>query len=249
MARATQVLAVTTALGVVASVYLFLDNRSLRSELADRPATTALAPAAPKDTVAARTGDPWTQPDKRSAKLPTGTASTEAPALPEAPKESRLDRRQRRLQEFSAMFGRHDGETDEEYRARIGPMMVAGLAMPRMRVAEYRPVDPEESDALDRDLARAAELVRHGDVALTPAGRALDEDAGVAALVELATTDPELFVRARGLDSALEHGLIRVDGVDTTDLAELSRRGAQRDGRTFSLWLVPASSWDQEGTT
>ncbi len=166
MARATQVLAVTTTLGVVASVYLFLDNRALRSELADRPATTAPAPAAPKDTVAARTGDPWTQPDKRSAKLPTGTASTEAPSLPETPKESRLDRRQRRMQEFSAMFGRHDGETDEEYRARIGPMITAGLVVPRMRVAEFRRtaeekagVTPEQSKQLDQAFEKV-----YGDV-------------------------------------------------------------------------------------
>jgi hypothetical protein len=151
------------------------------------------------------------------------------------------------LVQQSGEFRRSDGD-DDWVLVPVGPDTANGPP-DGVRVAEYRPVDPEASDALDRELARAAELVRDGDVTLTPAGRALDEDAGVAALVDLATTDPELFVRARGLDSALEHGLIRVDGMDPTELAELSRRGAQRDGRTFSLWLVPAASWDQEGTT
>lgn len=151
------------------------------------------------------------------------------------------------LVQQSGEFRRSDGD-DDWVLVPVGPDTENGPAG-GVRVAEYRPLDAEESAALDRELSRAAELVRDGEVALTPDGRALDEDSGVAALVEMAATDPELFVRARGLDSALEHGLIRVDGMDAAELAELSRRGAQRDGRTFSLWLVPAASWDQEGTT
>jgi hypothetical protein len=151
------------------------------------------------------------------------------------------------LVQQSGEFRRSDGDEDWVL-VPVGPDTANGPTGGE-RIAEYRPIDAEESAALDRELARAAALVDDGDVSLTPAGRALDDDAGVAALVEMASTDPELFVRARGLDSALEHGLISVDGMDADELAALSRRGAQRDGRTFSLWLVPATSWDQEGTT
>ena len=55
------------------------------------------------------------------------------------------------------MFGRHDGETEEEYKARIGPMISAGLAIPRMRAMENRRlaeekagVTPEQSAKLDQ---------------------------------------------------------------------------------------------------
>lgn len=55
------------------------------------------------------------------------------------------------------MFGRHDGETEEEYKARIGPMISAGLAIPRMRAVENRRiaeekagVTPEQSAKLDQ---------------------------------------------------------------------------------------------------
>lgn len=164
MARATRIFVATTLLGLATSVWLYLDNRSLRDQLA-RPEAPAAAPAQTADPVAAPAGDPWTEADPRSARLPV-TTPTAQPALPAPPKESRLDRRQRRLQEFSAMFGRHDGETEEEYKARIGPMIAAGLAMPRMRVAEYRRVaeekagvTPQQSKQLDQAIDKM-----YGDV-------------------------------------------------------------------------------------
>ena len=109
--------------------------------------------------------DPWTAADARSAtiKAPKATAT---PALPEAPTEHRLDRRARRTEEFAAMFGRHDGETEEEYKDRIGPLITAGLAIPRMRVAENRRVaeeragvTPEQSAQLDQAFEKV-----YGDV-------------------------------------------------------------------------------------
>ena len=36
------------------------------------------------------------------------------------------------------MFGRLDGETEDEYRSRIVPLIQAGLAIPRARVDELR---------------------------------------------------------------------------------------------------------------
>ncbi len=166
MSRAAKLLAVTTVLGLGASTWLYFDNRSLRSELAAAPAK--VAPTAPTDRAGSgeRTRDAWldaTQP--RSAAIPKLPAGAQ-PALPEENKESRLDRRARRTEEFAAMFGRHDGETEEEYKARIGPMISAGLALPRMRAAENRRVaeekagvTPEQSAKLDQAFEKT-----YGDV-------------------------------------------------------------------------------------
>lgn len=154
MARATRILAVTTVLGVAASVYLYLDKRSLEKQLAERPAATAEPAKKVADGDAMAPADPWTEPAKRSAKLPSVQA--EQPALPPEKEESRMERRQRRTEEFAAKFGRLEGETEEEYSARIGPLITAGLAIPRMRATENRRiaeekagVTPEQSKKLD----------------------------------------------------------------------------------------------------
>jgi hypothetical protein len=156
MARATAVLAGTTVVGLVASIWLYLDNRSLRSDLADAKVPRTEISDAPKPAEA-EPADPWLQPQARSGEIRSRTTNSAQPALPDASKETRLDRRARRTEEFAAMFGRHDGETEEEYRARIGPMISAGLAVPRMRAAENRRlaedkagVTPEQSAKLDQ---------------------------------------------------------------------------------------------------
>ncbi len=152
MTRATTILAATTVLGFSTSVYLYLDNRALRDHAT--PATEEIAaevPTAPPDTpLSEPPADPWKEPAPE-------TAAPTPPSLPPTPKETRMDRRARRTKEFAAMFGRLDGETDDEYRARIGPMIELGLAGPRKRVADMRRtaerkanVTAAQSKALDR---------------------------------------------------------------------------------------------------
>ena len=173
MSRATKLLAVTTVIGLGASTWLYLDNRSLRSELADAPAKVSQAPA--KDAASRTSNDVWLDATKpRSATIPKVTPGAQ-PALPEETKESRLDRRQRRTEEFGAMFGRHDGETEEEYKARIGPMISAGLAIPRLRAAENRRfaeekagVTPEQSAKLDQAFEKTyADVLDYTNKAIT----------------------------------------------------------------------------------
>jgi hypothetical protein len=151
MVRATWVFIATSVIAGAAAIWLYLDNRDLRARLATKPeiAQTVERPAA------ARTPDPWIE-TIRSAPAPK-TSSAAIPRLPAQPEESRLDRRQRRQQEFAAMFGRLDGETEEEYRARIVPLIKGGLLIPRQRVDEMRKqveakagITPEQSAKLDK---------------------------------------------------------------------------------------------------
>jgi hypothetical protein len=153
MTRAAWVFAATSVVGVAIAIYFYLDNRSLESQLAE--ARSAKAPAAATDKVAARSGDPWTPPTRSAA--PSRASGGPAPALPDQKDESRLERRQRRQQEFAAMFGRLDGETEEEYRNRIVPLIKGGLLIPRQRVEQMRKeveqkagVTAEQSKKLDQ---------------------------------------------------------------------------------------------------
>ena len=156
MTRAPPLLAATTVAGIAASIWLYLDNRALRSQLDDHAIAAAAAPIAPPGAEP-RIHDAWLDAKRPSA----ATSATPAPALPEQPKESRLDRRARRTQEFGEMFGRHDGESEDEYRARIQPLIKLGLAVPRERLAEMRraaeaaaKVTPAQSALLDKAFAK-----------------------------------------------------------------------------------------------
>jgi hypothetical protein len=160
MARATQVLAVTTAIAVAAATWLFVDNRSLRAQLSDH-ATGSATTAPATDKVAEADGlDPWARASRGSA----GNSKMHgaAPALPEVKEESRLEKRQRRQAEFAAMFGRGSNETPDEYRARMVPLIKTGLAIPRAHVEELRKeaeaaahVTAEQSKKLDAAFDKA----------------------------------------------------------------------------------------------
>jgi len=153
MARATWLLAATSILGVSLSLWLYRENRSLRAELTDRHAPQAApADAAPPGTAAHP--DPMSRASRSAAPV---TRAPAPPVLPDPPQESRMDRRARRTDEFAAMFGRLDGETDDDYKARILPLLTTGLAIPRLRAEEQRKiaeekahVSPEQSARLDK---------------------------------------------------------------------------------------------------
>ncbi len=153
MVRAGWIFAVTSVVAAAAAIWLYLDNRDLRAKLARQPAPAASAGSAEK-VAAAPPADPWTA--TRSPATAKGTGSGAMPTLPPTKEESRFEKRQRRQAEFAAQFGRLDGETEEEYRARIGPLVATGLAIPRMRMDEARRemeekagVTPEQSKKLD----------------------------------------------------------------------------------------------------
>jgi len=137
MPRATTVLAGTSLVAGIAAIWFYLDNRSLRSDLA------ALRDAqAPKTEVAARAPDPVAEPTRTA---PPARSAWAPPVLPTPNQESKLDKRARRQQEISAMLGRADGETEDEYKARLLPMLKAALAIPRARVEEMRRIAEEKA--------------------------------------------------------------------------------------------------------
>jgi hypothetical protein len=153
MARATWLFGMTTVAGLSLSLWLYVENRALRGELAGGQ---RLAPAAVAAPAAARTPDLAAQPSRSATPISHATAGP-PPALPDQPSESRMDRRARRTDEFAAMFGRLDGESEDDYKARILPLISAGLTVPRLRLEEQRKVaqdkahvTPEQSARLDK---------------------------------------------------------------------------------------------------
>ncbi|HSN27684.1 MAG TPA: hypothetical protein VLT45_15435 [Kofleriaceae bacterium] len=149
MARAT------TATWVLAATTLGFAGTTAWLYTHPRETVVTVTEHAPAAQAAARAPDPWT-PAVRTASAPAKSTGA-APALPPPAEESRLQRRQRRQQEIAALLGRADGETDDEYKARIVPLIKGGLAIPRSRVEEMRReaeakahVTPEQSQKLDR---------------------------------------------------------------------------------------------------
>lgn len=154
MTRATSVLAATSVVGIALAIWLFVENRALEEQLAEARAKSATPAPATERVAAARSADTWSEPTRSTGSA--RTSATPRPTLPEEKKETRLERRQRRQQEFAARFGRLDGETEEEYRNRIVPLIKAGLLLPRQRVEQMRKemeekagVTPEQSKKLD----------------------------------------------------------------------------------------------------
>ena len=99
--RVTWALGATTIVAVASTIWLYFDNRTLRADLQNTTAT--LAAPAPAEAGSA-TADPWTAAVKQERDARVAISAGDAPALPAAPKESRMDRRARRTMEFGERF-------------------------------------------------------------------------------------------------------------------------------------------------
>jgi hypothetical protein len=141
MSRATKVLAGTTALFAVTTLWLYIDNESLRDDVATKTEEVEKATKVADN-------DEWLDAKKRDGKIDFKAPQT-GPSLPDGPKESRLDRRVRRGEEFAAMFGREPGETEEEWRARVAPLITAGLYKARVRSTDSRQVAEKKAGVTD----------------------------------------------------------------------------------------------------
>ena len=150
--------------------WLYRENWLLRNQIeALNQQTAAAAVPAGDDAEQPASGEPDPQDTGpvaaadeqwRFAQRPRPTLASSPDAGPEQEPEddeTRAERRQRRQNEVAAMFGRLDGETAEEYRARMMPFLQTALLVPRQRVAEARRraeeaarVTDEQRAALDR---------------------------------------------------------------------------------------------------
>jgi hypothetical protein len=174
MTRATFMLAGTTLVGLLTSIWLWLENRALHEELSDHAARQA---AATKEA-SAQPRDAWLDANKSAAERAprSGTISvTPPPTLPEQPKENRNQRRARRNAEISAMFGRSEGESEEDYKSRVTPLITAGLTKLRDRTTDMRRsaeeqagVTKEQSAALDRMFEKSySDVLDYANEAIT----------------------------------------------------------------------------------
>jgi hypothetical protein len=155
MTRATYILAGTTLIGLLTSVWLWLENRELRDVVADQAPGAAVA-----DSGAASDDDPWldsNKPDEDRGPRSGTITTTPPPMLPGKKAESRNERRARRNAEISALLGRLEGETEEEWKNRVWPLIDGRLSKLRNRTADMRKLAEEEagitkdqSAALDR---------------------------------------------------------------------------------------------------
>src|SRR4051794_19924243 len=119
MTRATWFFAGTTVVGFATSAWLYAQNRSLDHAVAAPVAVTTPVAIPVTGT------DPWLDRPREVA-LPQRTGTP--PALPEVHEDTRLERRAHRMDEFAAMWGRSADETPAQCKARVMPLIKAGLA-------------------------------------------------------------------------------------------------------------------------
>lgn len=149
MRRSTLALAAVLVVSLAATFWLWRDNRRLRGELDDAQVAAA-APAA----------DPaGAEPSDDESGGPTAMAQSflrglsragdrERPQLPGAP-TTRMERRLRWQQRIKDLLGRRPGESDQDYRDRVVPLVELGLARPRAQVADARKAAEEAAKITD----------------------------------------------------------------------------------------------------
>ena len=128
---------IAAALSLLACGALLVQNRSLRQELARaRAGAESVADVGGKAN--AWGGDRPTSTGPQGAKLAPATSAAPPPSLDGEAKESRLDRRLRRQEQFAQLLGRLPGETDEDYRAREMPLANVRIDKARTRADKWR---------------------------------------------------------------------------------------------------------------
>jgi hypothetical protein len=159
MSRRVWIAASIALIATVAAAYFYVDNRRLRREAARLERERAALASAP------RADDPWAASGSRDDDdeggipgLPSGLGGAidgvGRPELPEEKKETRFERRARRQAEVAGMLGRLDGETEEEYRERVMPLVGALLSRPRDAYADMRKQVEEAAGVTEEQRAK-----------------------------------------------------------------------------------------------
>jgi hypothetical protein len=224
-------LALVTVASLALSGWLLIENGALRAELAATRAAAPVAAPAPvnaeeeAEEPAAEAPGPATAGRAAAVLGFVGRALNSPAPAAEAPApdfDSRRARRQKRLRD---LLGRGPAETEEQYRARVAPLVAMTLIRPRQRLEDKRTefetaaeVSPEQRGELDRAIADArTELVTLASQAvasgeLTPYRRnsvgLLNFVGGVAGIAD------GFDVRVRGILGAEQLGLLEQTGFD-----------------------------------
>ena len=166
--RATPWLSAALAVSLVIAGWLAWDRARLRTALDVARQTISERAAADRTSAeeAPRTDDDSDRDRPRGSLGALGAlgralsrAEATAPGPDAAPDDPQA-RRERRQNKLREVFGRREGETDDQYKARVGPVVAAALMVPRSRIEEsYKDalaaaeVTGEQQAALDKALA------------------------------------------------------------------------------------------------
>jgi hypothetical protein len=245
MLRRTWIGYVIAAVVAVAAVWFYVENRRLEREVA------RLRAAPPATTVAAN--DPWASGSTSSTPeravpparvgLGRGPAGNEidgvdAPVLPEDEKESRMERRQRRQDEMAAFLGRRPGESEDDYKARILPLLEMGLAQPRADVADMRAEAEKAAGVTEEQHAKLdaafdgvyEELVSYTDGAIAD-GQLSPYERNVAGMLDY----------AGGLGGILSNAQQKIGGILTpAQIQTMSSSGFE-----WAEYLGLSAPWEQ----
>jgi hypothetical protein len=157
MTRTNLVLGGVAGVSLLFAGWMYLQNTSLEDDL-----TASRNDVRVVEEKLAVASDPWSTNGPRSAKIePPTEVLGDGPKLGGAPKESVMQRRARMTEMLLAMFGRGPDESAEDYKARIGPMITAGLEKPRgyankrrEQAEEAAGVSKEQSAKIDAEVAK-----------------------------------------------------------------------------------------------
>lgn len=157
MTRTNLVLGGVSVLSLALAGWMYLQNRGLEDDLSSSRKDVVSA----EDKLRAAT-DPWSAENiaARSAAInPPEAKVAGGPQLDAQHKETVLERRLRMMQMMTAMFGRGENESEDDYNARVDPMITAALDKPRgyarnrLWSAEAAAgVTPEQQQKLDAEI-------------------------------------------------------------------------------------------------
>lgn len=220
--------------------YQWRENGRLRDELARRDQRAKAdtwanpAPGPSTDGDEGGAGRPFSLPGLGKRSFGNGPL----PKLEDAPKESRLERRVRRQNELAALLGRDADETEDEYKARILPMMELALGGRRKDLADMRRAAEDKAgvtDAQRAEIDKAFEGIYDEVVAFTDTavadGQLTPYDRNVKGLLQY----------AGGLGSILEGAEGRVGGILSPD----QQRIIYDSGFEWGEYLGVSAPWER----
>ena len=172
MTRTNLVLGGVSVISLALAGWMYLEKRGLEDDLSSSRKEVAVVEE--KLRVA---NDPWSAGsiEARSAQIkPPEATVAGGPALDQPKKETVLERRIRMTEMMTAMFGRQPGETDQEYKDRVMPMVSGalekgrGYAKNRRQSAEAAAgVTAEQSAKIDAEIQKTyADVIDYANTAI-----------------------------------------------------------------------------------